>query len=361
VYLLRVSSYRNSFLFLGQIAAAALLAGCGGSGNSPSAPAGNSSQIVAMSIDTPNSSAPTIQALDAAVTLAQGAGVRGLIATYTWSALESTPGQIDVSSIQSGLDYYHQNGLQILLGIQVINTVKREVPSDLQAVAFDDPVFISRFHALLDAVCGVLSGSEKYISIGNEVDVYLQAQPSEWAAYTAFYADAVAYLHAKSLGLSVGVTTTFGGYSSISTAAVHTLNAPSDAIILTYYPIQGDSQVLSPSSPLTDIPTMLSLAGDKPVVLQEAGYPSGALNGSSEAAQAQFVTDLFQAWRNAGNSLPFLSYFLLYDLDTTTCAELGGYYGTADPAFLSYLCSLGLRTSDGTAKPAWSAFVTAAQ
>jgi hypothetical protein len=105
---------------------------------------------------------------------------------------------------------------------------------------------------------------------------------------------------------------------------------------------------------------MVSLAGDKPVVLQEAGYPSGSLNGSSEAAEAAFVTDLFQAWRNAGNSMPFLSYFLLYDLDTTTCADHGVYYGSADPAFLSNLCSLGLRRSDGTAKAAWSAFVTAA-
>ena len=142
---------------------------------------------------------------------------------------------------------------------------------------------------------------------------------------------------------------------------MHTLNSPSDVIILTYYPLQGDSQVLPATSPATDIPLMLSLAGGKPVVLQEAGYPSGAPNASSEASQQQFVVDLFQAWHTAGNSLPFLSYFALYDFDQTTCAALGTYYGSADPAFLSYLCTLGLRHSDGSAKPAWGAFVTAAQ
>ena len=314
-----------------------------------------------MAIDTPNSSVPfTQQELDDAVALAQGAGVRGVIATYTWSDLEASPGVIDVSSMKSGLDYYHQKGLRVLLGIQVINTVKREVPADLATVAFDDPQFIARFHSLLDAVRGVLSGGEKYISIGNEVDVYLQAQPSQWSAYSHFYADAVSYLHTQSPGFLVGVTTTFGGFSGDASAQVRSLNAASDVTILTYYPLQGDSQGLPTTSPSTDIPRMIDLAGGKPVVLQEAGYPSGTLNGSSEAAQQAFVTDLLQAWHTAGDGLPFLSYFLLYDFDASTCDQLGTYYGSMDPAFLSYLCTLGLRHSDGTAKPAWSAFVTAA-
>jgi hypothetical protein len=344
-----------------QIAASVLLLGCGGSGSAPTKP-GSGGQVVGMTIDTPDSSAPiTSQSLDAAVALAQGAGVRGVIATYTWSELEPSPGQIDVSALQSGLSYYQQKGLQIFLGIQVINTVKREVPSDLAQVAFDDPQFISRFHALLDAVRGALSGGERYISIGNEVDVYLGSQPDQWGAYTTFYSDAVSYVHAKSPQLSVGVTTTFSGYSAGNPAAVQALNAASDVVILTYYPLQGDSQVIAATAPATDLPMMISLAGNKPVVLQEAGFPSGTLNGSSDTDQQQFVASLFQSWRAAGSQMPFLSYFLLYDLDATTCNALGVYYGSSDPAFLSFLCSLGLRTSDGTAKPAWNEFVQDAQ
>jgi hypothetical protein len=351
--------HRSALRTLWTFSLSTLLLGCGGSFSEPS-PSSNLGQVVAMSINTPNSSVPpTIQALDAAVGLAQGANVRGVIATYTWSSLEPTPGQVDVSSLKSGLSYYHQKGLQILLGIQVINTVKREVPTDLENTAFDDPQFISRFHSLLDAVRGALSGGEQYISVGNEVDVYL-AQTNEWAAYTSFYQDAISYLHAKSPGLKVGVTATFSGYSGNVSSEVNALNGQSDVIILTYYPLQGDSQVLAPTSPLTDLPQMLDLAGGKPIVLQEAGYPSGALNGSSETFQQEFVTNLFKAWRGAGNRLPFLSYFLLYDFDTSTCNALGAYYGSADPAFLSYLCTLGLRNADGSEKLAWGAFVSAA-
>jgi exo-beta-1,3-glucanase (GH17 family) len=168
-------------------------------------------------------------------------------------------------------------------------------------------------------------------------------------------------VHAKSPQLSVGVTTTFSGYSAGNPAAVQALNAASDVVILTYYPLQGDSQVIAATAPATDLPMMISLAGNKPVVLQEAGFPSGTLNGSSDTDQQQFVASLFQSWRAAGSQMPFLSYFLLYDLDATTCNALGVYYGSSDPAFLSFLCSLGLRTSDGTAKPAWNEFVQDAQ
>jgi hypothetical protein len=338
------------------LAMGALLGGCGGgSGDSGASPP----QVVAMSIDTPNSSAATIQQLDAATALAQGVGVRGVLVTYTWSSLEPSAGQIDVSRLQSELAYYHQKGLEIFLGIQVINTVKREVPPDLEAVAFDDPVFIARFHTLLDAVHGALSGGEKYVSIGNEVDVYLQAHSAEWLPYTNFYEDALDQIHAQSPGLLVGVTSTFEGYSTQSSGAVHTLNQQSDVVMLTYYPLQGGAQVRAPTSPVTDVPVMLSLADEKPVVLQEAGYPSGALNGSSEASEAAFVTSLLQARRTAGVRMPFLSYFLLYDFDATTCSAFGVYYGASDPTFLSFLCSLGLRRADGTEKLAWAAFADA--
>src|SRR5271168_5640692 len=114
-------SHRYALMGLCQMGAYAMLFGCGGSGGS-AAPSPAPSQVVAMSINTPNSSVPfTAQELDDAVALAQGAGVRGVIATYTWSSLETTPGHIDVSSLQSGLSYYHQKGLEVLLGIQVIN------------------------------------------------------------------------------------------------------------------------------------------------------------------------------------------------------------------------------------------------
>lgn len=334
-----------------------LLAGCD-SGPSVVPPA--SSQLLSLSLDTVNSSVPTTQGFDTAAALAVGAGAKAVALTYTWKTLEPTSGAIDVSPIQDAVQYFQSQGLQIYLGIQVINTVKREVPPDLETTSFDDPEFISRFHALLDAVRGVLPEGALYISIGNEVDVYLENNPSQWPTYQTFYEDAVSHLHQTMPAVKVGVTSTWGGLAGSDSSEVLELNTKSDVLILTYYPLEGDSQVLPANSPMTDFPRMVSLAGSKPVVLQEVGYPSGTLNASSEQAEADFVTSAFQAWRAQGIHMPFFNYFILYDFDQPTCAALDAYYGVSDPAFTSYLCTLGLRHSDGSVKPAWNSFVVAA-
>ena len=54
-------------------------------------------------------------------------------------------------------------------------------------VPFDDPQMLERFKALIDAILARSTHPIRYLSIGNEVDVYLAAHPQEWAAYTTFY------------------------------------------------------------------------------------------------------------------------------------------------------------------------------
>ncbi|MFT5185809.1 MAG: hypothetical protein ACI84C_002958 [Flavobacteriales bacterium] len=48
--------------------------------------------------------------------------------------------------------YYPANNLSIELNIPVLNTVVKDVPSDLADVDFDDPVMIERFEILLDSI-----------------------------------------------------------------------------------------------------------------------------------------------------------------------------------------------------------------
>ncbi|MGP8258306.1 MAG: hypothetical protein ACLQLR_09360 [Methanoregula sp.] len=340
------------------------LSGCGGGSVGAGSGGGNSSssQIVSMSINTQSASSPTQQDLQNAANLAIGAGVKGVLLTWTWSELEPSPGVFDLSQLQPAIQYFSASGFKILLGIQVIDTVAKEVPSDLQTVAFDSPQMMSRFHALLDQITPSLASNVKYISIGNEVDVYLSSNPTEWTPYQAFYEDGLAYLHQKAPGIQIGVTETYPGFSGATKAQVSELNQSSDVVILTYYPLHGDYQVNSPESPATDFPTIVALSGGKPVVLQEVGYPSGSLNGSSEAMEAEFVTSALEAWHSAGSDIPYFNYFLEYDFSQTECDTFVQFYGLPnDAAFGSFLCSLGLRHSDGTAKPAWSSFVAGAQ
>ncbi|MBM3225923.1 MAG: hypothetical protein FJZ47_19300 [Candidatus Tectomicrobia bacterium] len=281
--------------------------------------------------------------------------------TYTWSALEPTPQRYALDQIREAIAFFTARRINIYLGIQLINTVKRETPSDLLTVPFDAAQIRARFRALLDRLQPLLTANVKYLAIGNEVDVYLEAHPAEWATYQIFYEDGLAYVHQKFPSLLVGVAATYDGASGASQAQLARLNTQSDVVIYTYYPLRADFQVHSPQAPRTDFPHMLTLAAGKPVVLQEVGFPSDPLNGSSEAMEAEFVTHVLTAWRAAGARMPFLSYFLEHDFDNDTCDLLLSYYELPDQAFKAYLCSLGLRRADGSAKPAWDRFIAGAK
>jgi hypothetical protein len=291
-----------------------------------------------------------------ALNLAVSAGAHGMYSSFTWKSLEPSAAQFKLDDI-NGMAYAASKGLSSLLGITLINTTAKETPDDLMDVPFDSPKMSQRFHALIDALMPDLNFSVRYMSIGNEVDVYLNNH-HEWEAYQKFYEDALAYVHQKAPWISVGVTCTFGGASGNAQKECATLNAKSDVIILTYYPLDATFKPLDPSVPLTDFPKMIELAGGKPVVLQEVGYPAGEVLDSSEHKQAEFVRNAFTAWRAAGGNIPFLNYFLLHDFTQKMCDDFGKYYGLPDSKnFNVFLCTLGLRKADGTPREAWQVFV----
>lgn len=360
----RCSTGAPSLVVLALLAGCACLAllNCGGGSSAPPPPPPPPppTQTLALAINPRSVPPPTQQDFDDAVNLAIAAGVKAVAVTFTWSSMEPVPQAIDLTQLRNTIAYFNARNMQIYLGLQVINTVKREVPPDLTNIAFDSPEMSARFHTLLDQVLPLLGTNAKYVSIGNEVDSYLAAS-GEWSPYRAFYEDALAYIHQKRPGTLVGVTSTFTGTRDGSLANVQALNTKSDVIIFTYYPLHGNFQVDDPNSPATDFPLMLSWTGGRPLLLQEVGYPSDPLDGSSPDKAAQFVTAAFAAWRAGGARIPFFDYFIEHDFDPATCAALGQYYGIPnDPEFIAYLCSLGLRADDGSAKPAWSSFVAAA-
>ena len=261
-----------------------------------------------------------------------------------------------------GLRYLTRTrGLKVLVGLQVVNTTERETPRDLDGVPFDAPRMKERFRSLVDALRPHLDRNVAYLYIGNELDMYFARQPGSSESYTSFYEDAVAYVHEVLPWITVGVPTTSGGAirSAVRNDAAH--NRVSDVHIHTDYGVHGPCLARPVNAPLADFPRLVRLAHGRPVVFQEVGYPEAPQLGSSEQKQAQFVTSVFDAWRRAGNRIPFLSFYALHDLPQRTCDEIAGYYKRAGSANLkAFLCSLGLRHENGAPKAAWSAFVKGA-
>jgi hypothetical protein len=261
----------------------------------------------------------------AAVDSSMGVGARGMVQSWTWSALEPDSARLNVQQLLADVRYVRSRGLTSFVGLQLINTVKREVPADLNGVPWDDPRMLRRFERLLDALAPILP-EVTYLSVGNEVAGYL-ARYGEWSPYISFLTGAVAAAHRRAPNIKVGATLEYVEASS-QTTRTRALIALSDVAIF---------------------------------VLQELGYPASSLNKSSEAMQAAFFTDAIAQWRERRARMPFVSLFMLHDFTQQQCAELGVYYNLPNQqSFLSFLCTIGLRRADGSARPSWDAVRSAA-
>ncbi len=308
-------------------------------------------------------------AVNQAFELAYGAGARGQVHTWTWKQLEPTQGVFDAQQfedLRSAIAKAQSRSMVQYIGLQFINTTALEMPADLVGQPLDSAAVQSRFRALLDRVITPYKGKIKYLSLSNEVDAYLRAHPGDWARYKTFYSAMVRYARTLDPELKLGVTATAEGVLSLSRNELRDLNSDSDVVIMTYYPLQtsamGVISVRDPSVVRTDFESMLAFAGSKPLVLQEVGYPAAASNGSSEARQAAFVSNVFAAWRAAPGRIPLLNFFPLHDYTAQMCADFGAYYGLPGVAtFTDFLCSLGLRRANGTPRTAWSTLQTEAQ
>lgn len=317
----------------------------------------------------PNSSAEYDALRGQAMQMAYNAGARGQISTFTWRDLEPSAGESDASKwaeLSGALAWSQAVGLQQYVGLQVINTTARELPADLASQPFDAPVVQQRFKALLQRVLTLAPRSIRYLSIGNEVDVYLRAHADEQAPFLRFLTQAASDARSVDAAVKVGTTGTGAAILAKDTALLKALNdAASDVVMLTYYPTRGDATgavtVRDPAEVPADLQALLRFAGSKPLVLQEVGYPAASETGSSEQKQALFVSQLFAAWNAANGQIPFINYFLLHDLTPDLCDQMLGYYGASgSPSLKAAMCSLGLRQADGTPRLAWQTLVDAA-
>jgi len=289
------------------------------------------------------------------------AGARGAQTAAPWSSLDPTGATYDLTMITNA--YFGLNALagygftSILINIPIVAIAARTMPADISALAFDDPTVISRYHDLIDQVVPFLNSSVKYISLGNEVDTYFNTHGTEVTEYKTLIEDARTYIHSKKPNILVGVTTTFDGATLTHPADVAKLNENMDVIILTYYPTSPGFIVRDPSTVDSDMAAMVSIAGSKPLVLQEWGYPSSSYLFSSEQLQSDFITNTFWSWQLYGSSrIPFISFFKRRDWDAAQCATLTRQ-GPMNP-FYEFMCSLGLLNNNGSPKMAYTALTT---
>jgi len=343
-----------------------LLTGCGGGGGGSGSGAplfANFSPAVSMNANL-SASGMTAEPISNYTTEYQAiynAGARGAQTAAPWSSLNPTGTTYDLTMITDpnfGLAALAGFGFtSILINIPIVAIDSRKMPADIATLAFNDAAVKSRYRALIDQVVPYLNDSVKYVSLGNEVDTYFSTHGSELADFKELIEDARTYLLSQKPNIKVGVTTTFDGATATQVTGVASLNANMDVIILTYYPVNPSTFVpRNPSTASTDMAAMIAIAGSKPLVLQEWGYPTSSVLSSTEQKQADFIANTFTSWRQYGSSrIPFISFFKRRDWNDDQCKALSGQ--VAGGSFYEFLCSLGLLNNSGSQKAAYASLL----
>lgn len=275
-----------------------------------------------------------------AVAKAKAMGVTTVVLNYDWAQLEPAAFQYQAARLSADNAFFSTapTAMSVVLNIRPIAGACRVVPPDLANLAWDDPVMTTRFGYLLTWIRGHLPNvTVQVMSVGTEVDSHFEA--AGYPAYKVFFE--TARQNAKALWgaqLPVGVAITWGGLttSGAEQAAILDLNERADHILTTYYGVDAGFQVKDPfAGPIADVYAALlavessAKTRGRPLDLLEAGYPTSAALGSSNAHQQAFVSTMFGLWDAYSPRIPTIVFNWEMDLDeyTSEVIAIGGWGG----------------------------------
>ena len=297
------------------------------------------------------------------------AGSRGVSVVRRWGALYAKPAEPvadawtklhDISTL------FHDSGKSLLFSLALTDRSQDARPAGSPA-GWNVPATRAALDAAVDQVFATFGDELVALSFGNEVDRYLaKASVADRTDLIALIGHALDYARnhpsrppATVVGVSIGSEALGAG-----DADAVGLVAASDVAVLSYHPLDASFQARAPSTVAADLDLMSDAlsadageAGDagpsKPIFLQEVGYPSAAESASSPEQQSAFYQSLFQALSVRRSRFPFVCVHGLYDAPAPSCAAEATAIGApGNAAAIAALCTLGLRTSDGSAKPA---------
>jgi len=293
---------------------------------------------------------------DASLSTAIDAGAEALSLSLFWDDLETAPGEYNPNPnfLEIANAYYPTRGIAVDLVINPIETNQNRLPKDLQDRPLDAPEVIERFNKLLDYIFTQIPDLDLVaFSIGNEIDGYLGTDAQKWDEYTAFYAATSAHARTLHPNLVVGTKGMFDGMTGDSANYFQKINEYSDAIFVTYYPLNSDFTVREPSTVHEDFAKVVAAYPDKEIYFLELGYPSSKKCDSSEAKQAEFITETFHAWDTHAEQIKTINFAWLNDISPESVAEYEKYYAFSGRGFAAYLGSLGFLNYDGSEKSAF--------
>ncbi len=273
-----------------------------------------------------------------------------------WSELETASGLYDTDDV--AFVAAETGRLRIAFNLRVINAGARSMPDAYEALAWDSPEMVAHVVSVIEKVAPLLGDRPWLYAVGNEIDTYFATRPAEVPAYARMLAQVKPRVRA--LHRDVFFATSF---QTEAAPKLSTLYAPIvatlDSVSFMYYPLTDDFIVRSPSDVTADIGALVAASAPRPIYLQEIGYPTSALLGSSPEAQATFVRLAFETMRSLGPAQVLgATYLFQADFPEWVVAQIADTYGAAThERFREYIRTLGLRDDRDRPKPAWAEFI----
>jgi hypothetical protein len=242
-------------------------------------------------------------------------------------------------------------GAQLSLIITPIDVPGRFLPAYLEGKKFNDPLVIQSFNNLIDALFnasdGVVDPSRVIaLSVGNEIDHY------NWATNNDEISEYKEFLLAikpkvNSYGIPLHFTGTLYGMSQSGNIWLD-MGQVVDKVSFTYYPLNSDFTVKSPDVVFSDLNSITTKFTGKDLFLQEIGYPSSTTLNSSQAKQAEFFCNFFNAWDSHREQITHVSILRFNDVSEVLAqATAVAYEIPGNIAFIEYIRTLGIRTWNG--------------
>ena len=270
-----------------------------------------------------------------------------------WDGLEPTVGNYQAESIIARFEAGCPDKPLWINIVPITTDGARHVPASLTATAWDNASMITAYKNLLTHLKPYFKNRLANLGIGNEIDIYFDAHPSEMAPYATFLT--LVRTHARQASL-FGANP-FKTYASITyTGAAARLTTDYawmktdtvlDAIGYTYY-FFGTECMTGCATAALDQFLLAAAYADGPYLYQEIGFSTAPSLGGNEEAQnvaTQFTTSVLAALSQAGYPLLGATWFVLNDWDPAILAE----QGFTDP-LKSYFASTGFIKADGAIK-----------